>query len=418
MKKYLKFFAAANLISCLFFTGCLKDSFTRTNTYIFYTPVYQSKTVVKANIKSNAARDIQNPGKIYILGNYIFLNEIDKGIHIIDNSNPSSPKNAAFIDIPGNIDIAVKGNALFADMYTDLVTIDITDPLNAIVKKYNEGVFPVRNYSNSFNNDTTKIIVDWIKHDTIISEDKSKEGWWKKNNSMVYYLLSSGSGPIASPTGISGSMARFTIVNDRMYTVSTSSSLNIFNISSPNNPTFSNKINIRGSIETIFSLKDNLFIGSPTGMLIYNISSPDNPVLAGQFSHGRSCDPVIADNNYAYVTLHSGSVCGGAINELDILQLNNLTNSQLIKTYNLTSPHGLSKDGNLLFICDGDDGLKVFEASDIKNLRLIKHISNLQTYDVIANNNIALVVAKNGLYQFDYSNPAGIRLLSSLSITK
>ena len=52
---------------------------------------------------------------------------------------------------------------------------------------------------------------------------------------------------------------------------------------------------------------NRLFIGSQTGMFIYNLSNPDNPVQDGQFNHVRSCDPVIADEKYAYVTLRSGS---------------------------------------------------------------------------------------------------------------
>ena len=64
---------------------------------------------MKADIKSGAPKEVKNPGKIVILGRYIFLNEVDKGIHVIDNSNASSPKNVAFIDMPGNMDLAEKG---------------------------------------------------------------------------------------------------------------------------------------------------------------------------------------------------------------------------------------------------------------------------------------------------------------------
>jgi flagellar basal body rod protein FlgG len=103
---------------------------------------------------------------------------------------------------------------------------------------------------------------------------------------------------------------------------------------------------------------------------------------------------------------------------LDILTLNDLTNPSLVKTYNLTNPHGLSKDGDLLFICDGADGLKVYNAGDANNLKLIKHFSNLETYDVIAYNNIALVVAKDGLYQYDYSDVNDIHLLSKINIAR
>lgn len=378
-------------------------------------PVYESKAVVKANIKSNNPKEIQNPGKIYLYGKYIFLNEIDKGIHIIDNSDPASPKNIAFLDIPGNMDIAVKGNVLYADLYSDLVTIDITDPLNAAVKKYTNNIFPFRNYSNGFVYDSTKVIVDWIKKDTIVAEGGLSDNWWLKSNTGRIMLQSFSAG--STPVGMGGSMARFAIINERLYTVS-NYGLNVFNLITPIDPIFSKKINIGWSIETIFPFKNNLFIGSQSGMFIYNITNPDNPVQAGQFAHVRSCDPVVADDNYAYVTLRSGTACQGYTNQLDVLQLNNLSNISLLKSYSFTNPHGLSKDGNLLFICDGKDGLNVFDASDVMNLKLIKKIGRIETFDVIAYNNIALVVAKDGLYQFDYTNTNNIRLLSKIGIIK
>ncbi len=412
MKKY---FAITILIFSICITGCLKDTSYKKQTYIFYMPVYESKAVVKANIKSNNPKEIQNPGKIYLYGKYIFLNEIDKGIHIIDNSDPASPKNIAFLDIPGNMDIAVKGNVLYADLYSDLVTIDITDPLNAAVKKYTNNIFPFRNYSNGFVYDSTKVIVDWIKKDTIVAEGGLSDNWWLKSNTGRIMLQSFSAG--STPVGMGGSMARFAIINERLYTVS-NYGLNVFNLITPIDPIFSKKINIGWSIETIFPFKNNLFIGSQSGMFIYNITNPDNPVQAGQFAHVRSCDPVVADDNYAYVTLRSGTACQGYTNQLDVLQLNNLSNISLLKSYSFTNPHGLSKDGNLLFICDGKDGLNVFDASDVMNLKLIKKIGRIETFDVIAYNNIALVVAKDGLYQFDYTNTNNIRLLSKIGIIK
>lgn len=409
-----KYFAIVIVIISICITGCLKDTSYSKQTYIFYMPVYESKDVVKANIKSNNPKEIQNPGKIYLYGKYIFLNEIDKGIHIIDNSNPASPQNIAFIDIPGNLDIAVKGNILYADLYSDMVTIDIANPLNVALKKYTNNIFSFRNYGIY---DSTKVIVNWIKKDTVVTEGELGDSWWQKNNFVRSGNMLQGFGGGSSPVGLGGSMARFAIVNERLYTVS-NYGLNVFNIITPFDPVFSKKISIGWNIETIFPFKNNLFIGSQSGMFIYNINNPDNPVQAGQFAHVRSCDPVVADDNYAYVTLRSGTACQGYTNQLDVLQLNNLSNIKLLKSYSFTNPHGLSKDGNLLFICDSKDGLKVFDASDVMNLKLIKNIGGIETYDVIANNNIALVVAKDGLYQYNYTNTNNIRLLSKIGITK
>ena len=412
----------AVLFLCSFLNSCVKDNITRSYTYSYYLPVYKTTAEVRANIRSNTPQEVVNPGKIVLLGNYIFLNEVDKGIHIIDNHNPASPRNVAFIDIPGNMDLALKGNTLYADLYTDLVTLDISNPLNVVVKKYNEGVFPYRSYGNGFYNDSSKVIVNWLKRDTTVTE-KLNSG----NATIfpqVFYMdvltnFSSSTGKnSSSPIGKGGSMARFAIVNNRIYTVS-NSDLNVFDITNADNPVYKNKVNVGSwNVETIFPFKDKLFIGSQNGMFVYNISNVDNPSLAGQFSHVQSCDPVIADDEYAYVTLRSGSACFGNTNELDVLQLNSFTNPTLVKTYPFTNPHGLSKDGNLLFICDGSGGLKIYNANHISDLQLVKQFSNIETYDVIAYNHIALVVAKDGLYQYDYSDANNIHLISKIGISK
>jgi hypothetical protein len=211
-------------------------------------------------------------------------------------------------------------------------------------------------------------------------------------------------------------MARFTIVSERLYTVG-QSDLNVFNISSTT-PAFVVKKNIGWNIETIYPFKNKLFIGSTNGMFIYDISNPSDPLLQGQFSHVRSCDPVIADDQYAYVTLRSGTQCQGFTNQLEVLDIANLSSPQLVKTYPMTNPHGLSKDGTTLFICDGKDGVKVYNASDVKNLKLIKKIGDMESYDVIAYNNIAMIVAKDGLYQYNYSNVNAIQLLSKITLAK
>src|SRR6476659_9718624 len=158
MKKNKNLLVVAILLAVLpiAFSACIKDQCKKTHTYTFYEPIYRTKAEVRANIKSNAPRQLENTGKFYILGNYIFLNEVDKGVHVIDNSNPAQPRNVAFIDIPGNVDLAVKGNILYADLYTDLVAIDVTNPANITVKKIIDYVFPERVYGGNFAPDNTK----------------------------------------------------------------------------------------------------------------------------------------------------------------------------------------------------------------------------------------------------------------------
>lgn len=400
-------------------SGCDKEKVTRS--YTWYTPVYRALPEVRAEMKSSPARAVKNPGKIYIYRNYIFLNEFDEGIHIFDNTNPSSPKNIAFIPIPGNEELAIRDNVLFTDSYSDLVSFDISDPKTVTAIKFTENAFPYRNvfYSyNTFNGtrpstpDSIKVTVSWIRHDTTVS--------YYTNQNVVYdfvALSNSSAQPAKSSTGQGGSMARFTLINNYLYTVSTSE-LYAFNIANPREPKYVNKtvINNNQTIETIYPFKNKLFIGSNQGMFIYDVSNPANLVKQGQFVHARSCDPVIADDTRAWVTLRTGTLCGGNVNQLEVVNIEDLANPTLVKQYGMTNPYGLGKEGNILFICDGADGIKVYDATDASDLKLIKKIDGMEPYDVIASGNIALVLAKDGLYQFDYSNVNNIRLLSKIGL--
>ena len=424
MKKLFARIITPVFISALLFSmqGCVKNKCTSYRTYTYFLPVYKSFAEVRANIKSNAPRAIANPGKIYIKGNYIFLNEINKGIHVINNANPAAPVNAAFIDLPGNVDIAIKENTLYADFYTDLVAMDISNPTNISVTKFVDNIFPERYYWG-YDTDSSKVITDWLRKTETVEVNCNgggdPVGIFTVGGGMMFNAadagLSSTSAAAASPVGISGSLARFALVNDYLYAVSYDS-LKLANVSVPANPVRANAINLGWGIETIYPFKDKLFIGSNSGMFIYGLQDPLNPVQLGTFAHVRTCDPVIADDNFAYVTLHSGSICAGFTNQLDVLDISNVLSPQHVKTYQLTNPRGLSKDGNLLFICDGEDGLKIFDASNVNSITLKKQFGMQLANDVIAYNNIALVIASDGLYQYDYSDPADIKLISKIAV--
>jgi len=418
----LSFFAIASLLILL--PACMKD--TVTDHYTIYRPVYRTRDEIKNNIKSSTPVPIQQPGKMVIKDQYVFLNDVDKGVHIINIANPAKPVNIAFINIPGCVDLAIKGTYLYADCYTDLVTLDISDPLNIVVKQFLNGVFPYRYYQD-FKADTTKVIQEWIRVDTIV--DKKFSGTFTHPDQSGYMSQSfltfnpgiSASAAISSGgIGIAGSLARFALVNNRMYTVSLTD-LKVFNITVSASPSFVSSVSLQqGNIETIFPYKNKLFIGSQDGMFIFDLSNPDQPLKNSQFTHARNCDPVIADDNYAYVTLFAGSACSGGRNQnqLDVVDITNLSNPLLVRSYNLTSPKGLSKDGNLLLVCDGKDGLKIFNATNASQVSLIKQVSGFEASDVIEMQGLAITVAKDGLYLIDYSNAANASVISKIQINQ
>lgn len=107
-----------------------------------YKPIYISRAAANDLIKMEAPRDLVKPGKIYVFGQYLYINEKNEGIHVINNTDPASPQKIGFINIPGNVDLAIKDNMLYADNGVDLVTIDISNRSQARLTQRNERVFP------------------------------------------------------------------------------------------------------------------------------------------------------------------------------------------------------------------------------------------------------------------------------------
>ena len=86
----------------------------------------------------------------------------------------------------------------------------------------------------------------------------------------------------------------------------------------------------------------------------------------------------------------------------------------------MDNPYGLGISGDILFVCDGTSGLKVFDASD--PLLIIEHqlarFPGIQAYDVIPLGKSLLMIGSDGFYQYDYSDVKSIRQISVIKTKK
>ena len=158
-------------------------------------------------------------------------------------------------------------------------------------------------------------------------------------------------------------------------------------------------------------------MGTTTGMIIYNAkNAPSDPNEISDIEHVESCDPVVVSGDYAFLTMRSGNDCGSVQDELQVIDISNKYFPWVRKTYDMTNPYGLGIDNNLLFVCDGEDGLKIYDNSDPvkcgQNL-LFTH-ENVDARDIILNNGIAILIAEHGIYQYNYSNPSNMQYISSM----
>lgn len=393
--------------------GCKEACDTEMITY--YEPVFQPKAEVVKDAEFNSARTIENPGKIYFKDDYLFINEIDAGIHVIDNRNRSTPTSVGFIDLPGNKDLAARGDFLYADNYTDLVILDISDKTN--IKEVNRVENAFESYYYYYGMDEASILVDYAEKQEEIEVDCDEPGMWPGR-----FEVFTTSSPVAETysdagsTGVGGSMARFTIVDGFLYTIN-DYRLKLFDISISDSPVEGNSVELGWDIETIFPYGDKLFFGARTGMHIYDNSNPELPVHISTYTHTNSCDPVVVQGDLAYVTLRSGTDCDTFTNQLEVIDISDVTEPELIATHPMINPHGLGIRGECLFIAEGDYGLKVFNASDplLIGERIVAHHKDVHALDVIPMDDVLFMIGKNGLHQYNYNCKNTFSYISTIS---
>ena len=220
-----------------------------------------------------------------------------------------------------------------------------------------------------------------------------------------------------SQAGVGGSMARFAVTGNTLYIV-TRQSLDVYDITQPDQPVKAAKTDLGVGIETIFPYKNNLFVGANDGMYIFDNAQPQSPRLLTKYTHVMSCDPVVVQGNYAYITLRNATVCRQFVSQstLDVVDVSNLSNPQLKTSWPLESPYGLGVDGNRLFVGEGSRGLKLFDISNPVRPVLKEFRTDIPTYDVIPYRSTLIITGEKGIYQYRYDEKEQFDLLSKIPV--
>lgn len=427
---FLRFAPALLLLGALSLQGCVKDSCDMTYTYMKYNPVYMSQAEFLQGVQVEPPQAVRNPGKIYLQDQFLFVNEPGQGVHIIDNKNPEAPQPLAFLRVPGTYDLAINCNDLYLDSSTDLLVFDLTNPAEPVLLRRVPNAFPhILSYRGFQADPRAGIVVGW-EPSVETGEYDCHAGipWeWELNqiDPSTLALDNTGNARTVNPAvaGQAGSMSRFTVMNDHLYVV-TPQTLQVYDVTVCESPTHLADIALQlwqGEAEMVSTLDHYLLIGTNMGMHIFDAAAPADPVMLSSFDHVQACDPVVGQGSYAYVTLRNGTdqPCGPNFsNQLDVVDISRVQSPQLVATFPMTNPHGLGIDGNLLFIADGEAGLRIFDASDPARVGKtpIAHFPAMQGYDVIAAQGILTFVGANGIAQYDYQDPQNIRQLSVIPV--
>ena len=417
--KFLK-----SLIACcslVLFASCSSDDNSNEKA-VFAVPVIKSLASIRNSVAVSAARETNSDGKIYTADNLLFYIAKESGVHVFNNSNPALPVNITFINIEGVHDIAVKGNYLYADNYVDLLVFDISNVASITLVKTIENVI-------SFN-PAFPITAEFYDYTINVNQGEIITGYRLENRNRpqgqnlimmedaMTGVLSAGGNGSGTGVGTGGSYARFQINHNALYTVD-NYQLNVFNISAPVNSFFDKAVYMTdwfggGQFETLFLQKDFLFVGSTSGMYTVNAEDEFNPYFVSGFSHATACDPVVVFGNTAYITVRGGSSCGAIEDQVNVIDVTDISNPTLLSTYLLNQPYGLGIKDDVLYVGCGADGLKVLDASNATNLTL-QNTYNENVVDVIPLSSHLIAVGNNKIIQYNYGPNFTLQFISEIN---
>jgi hypothetical protein len=239
--------------------------------------------------------------------------------------------------------------------------------------------------------------------------------------SGVLYACSKDSASMSSEssnTGQGGSLAKFAIQGTFMYKVE-GSMLKVYDVSNTSSTILLNSIDLKNTgVETIFCNSQYLFFGTQNGMLIYGLSKPSVPNYISTYTHVVSCDPVVVQGNTAYVTLSTGNRCNRGLNQLEAIDISDISNPTLLKVYRMGNPIGMAVAGKYLYLCDQLAGFKVLDITDNMNIVEVASIKDLLAYDVILSGDKLTITSTTGVYQYDCTDPLNLKFLSKIAVQK
>jgi hypothetical protein len=350
--------------------------------------------------------------KIYVFGDLLLRSNTASGrIDIFDLRQPATLPQIGSINLAMNNDVAVVGNILYADAGRDLVLFDISNVSDIRAIDTVRGVFN-QLYRMSFEE-------PGMGDDMVVS-DGGFSGCGSGCGS------DSPTEPVARPnassdgmesTGKAGSLARFAIAGNYLYCIDYSDVI-VFDIAMPERPQLKNRVTINWEIETLFPYENTLFVGGSRGVYLVDINDGEAPRPISQFEHGRGCDPVVVENDIAYVTLRSGTPCGDVPNQLHIIDVSNLFAPRLLKSVDVTNPYGLAVEQGIVYLCDGVGGLKIIDTRDVTNPRTVGTIPGIVPFDAILVDKKLIVTTSDRATVYDISAPATPLAMGSVELRK
>jgi hypothetical protein len=150
------------LLLSFFFIGCDDPTFPKEDAN-GYKPVYSANEPITFELSV----PIQNPDKVLRFKNYLLIHDSKKGVHVIDNTDPTAPLSIGFIRVPDNTDMVIKDSILVVDHRNNLVSLNLAATITKIneVSRLKVWKITAPPYHSKYFEcvDTTKEVVGWVE---------------------------------------------------------------------------------------------------------------------------------------------------------------------------------------------------------------------------------------------------------------
>lgn len=407
----------------LIFASCTSDLGEVTVTYTRGDAIYGDLSSIRQTPLTSSAREVADAGKIFISNDLLLIGEETEGIHVFDNTDPENPVAQLFINIPGNREFYVDGDFIYAESLYDMLKIDISNPQQPqLVSRIENAISPTL---TNWNGET---LIGFEFETVTESLDKDSDVYnqiWNTGDNVYFDFEQNMIPPSAVPSSFAGnssnqigSINRIAELDGFVYVISR---VNLGVYEADNfQQVFQGPIG--WNMETIYPMGNRLFIGTNNSVDIYNVDDPYNPTYEAGFWHATSCDPVFpVSESTAYATLRTGefATCPGDINALVVLDVSNEWSVNQVQEIQMSSPYGLTKIGDLLYVGEGKNGLRIFDATNERSLELVKWDQQVTAYDVLAHPtrpDQLLITGPEGIGQYRIgSSNQELQLLSRIS---
>ena len=163
MKRTVLLLFLISITSCIYIRNDDDDVITEP-----YESAYEPIIITRSEFENSTALSNaianEKSGKIYLKDNFLIINEVNKGFHIYNNSNPENPIKIGFLKVLGSTDLSIKGDVAYANNAVDLIAIKINTTFNEIeVTKRIRNVFPEKTAPDGFRHtNDDEVVLDWI----------------------------------------------------------------------------------------------------------------------------------------------------------------------------------------------------------------------------------------------------------------